>query len=100
MKFKSSAIALAVAGTMAVPMAAQADIYASARIGLENNDTGGVSDLQVRSFGSRFGARGETDLGNGMTGFGRYEWDVDFEDFEGDADDDRIILRSRKDGNA
>jgi len=32
---------------------------------------------------SRFGARGETDLGNGMTGFGRYEWDVDFDSSAG-----------------
>jgi hypothetical protein len=36
MKFKTSAIALAVAGVVATPMAAQADIYASARIGVEN----------------------------------------------------------------
>jgi predicted porin len=27
---------------------------------------------------SRFGAKGETDLGNGLIGFGRYEWGVDF----------------------
>jgi predicted porin len=79
MKFKTTAIAMAVAGTVAAPMAAQADIYASARVGIENADTGGMSDLGVKSFASRFGAKGETDLGNGMTGFGRYEWDVDFD---------------------
>ncbi len=82
MKFKTSAIALAVAGTVAAPVAVQAgadEIYASARVGLWNTDTGGVSDLDVASAASRFGARGETDLGNGMTGFGRYEWDVDFD---------------------
>jgi predicted porin len=79
MKFKTSAIAIAVAGTVAAPMAAQADIYASARVGIESLDTGGVSDLDIHSFASRFGAKGETDLGNGMTGFGRYEWDVDFD---------------------
>jgi len=78
MNFKTSAIALAVAGVVATPMAAQADLYASARVGVENVDTGGISDARVRSFGSRFGVRSETDLGNGMTGFGRYEWDVDF----------------------
>jgi len=87
MKFKTTAIALAVAGTVATPMAAQADLYASARIGVENVDTGGVSDLRMRSFGSRFGVRSETDLGNGMTGFGRFEWDVDFKDHNQDVVD-------------
>jgi len=97
MKFKTSAIALAVAGSVAAPAVVQAgadEIYASARIGLENVDTGGVSDLRVRSFGSRFGMRGETDLGNGMTGFGRYEWDVDFADHNQDSDND-IDIRHR-----
>ena len=72
---------MAVAGTVGAPVVASADgsIYASARVGLEHSDTGDVADLDVRSFASRFGARGETDLGNGMTGFGRYEWDVDLE---------------------
>lgn len=94
MNFKTSAIALAVAGTVATPMAAQADLYASARVGLENVDTAGISDVRMRSFGSRFGVRSETDLGNGMTGFGRYEWDVDFRDNAQDADDD-IDIRHR-----
>ncbi|MDH3762454.1 MAG: porin [Gammaproteobacteria bacterium] len=94
MKFKTSAIALAVAGVVATPMAAQADIYASARVGVESYDTGGVSDFRMRSFGSRFGARSETDLGNGMTGFGRYEWDVDFADHNEDSDND-IDIRHR-----
>lgn len=90
MKFKTSAIALAVAGTVAAPVAVQAgadEIYASVRVGVENVDTGGTSDLRTRSFGSRFGARGETDLGNGLTGFGRYEWDVDFQDHNQDVVD-------------
>ncbi len=81
MKFKTTAIAMAVAGSVAAPVAVQAgadELYASARIGLWNVDTDGINDLEVLSFSSRFGAKGETDLGNGMTGFGRYEWDVDF----------------------
>jgi len=94
MNFKTSAIALAVAGTVATPMAAQADLYASARIGLENVDTAGTSDVRMRSFGSRFGVRSETDLGNGMTGFGRYEWDVDFQSSNTSTNDD-IGLRHR-----
>jgi predicted porin len=79
MNIKYTAIALAVAGTVAAPMAAQAEVYASARVGLVNTDTGGVSELRVRSLASRFGLKSETDLGNGMTGFGKYEWDVDLE---------------------
>ena len=84
MKFKTTAIAMAVASNIAPPVAVQAganELYASARIGVWNVDEGGVNDLEVKSFDSRFGARGETDLGNGLTGFGRYEWDVDENDF-------------------
>jgi predicted porin len=79
MKFKTTAIAMAVAGVVAAPIVAQAEgsTYASARIGVWQQDSGGESELDIRSFSSRFGAKGETDLGNGMTGFGRYEWDVD-----------------------
>jgi len=82
-KIKTTAIAMAVASTVAAPIAVQAgsdEIYASARVGLWNVDTGGVSDLEVRSFDSRFGMRGETDLGNGLTGFGHYEFNVDMND--------------------
>jgi len=87
MKLKTSAIALAVAGSVAAPAVVQADgVYASARVGLWNTDTGGVSELDVRSFSSRFGAKGETDLGNGMIGFGKYEWDVDFNNDNGEDD--------------
>ncbi len=96
MNFNKTALALAVAGiTAAAPIAAQAgvaDIYASVRIGVWNVDkgdtdddgnfTGGsTSDPEVKSFSSRFGVKAETDMGNGMTGFGKYEWDVDESDF-------------------
>ncbi len=94
MKLKTSAIAAAVAGTIATPMAAQADVYASVRVGVENVDTAGISDLRTRSFGSRFGAKGETDLGNGMTAFGQYEWDVDFQSNNLSGNDD-ISIRKR-----
>ena len=101
MKFKTSAIALAVAGTLVAPIAVQAEgsVYASARVGLVATSTDGGKEFtatsptafttsdstsdhdstEIKSMASRFGAKGETDLGNGMTGFGRYEWDVDME---------------------
>jgi predicted porin len=70
---------MAVAGIVAAPVAVQAgadEVYASARVGLKYTDTEGTADFDVKSFASRFGMRGETDLGNGMTGFGRYEFGV------------------------
>ncbi|MCP4767500.1 MAG: porin [Gammaproteobacteria bacterium] len=81
MKFRTTAIAMAVAGIVAAPVAVQAgadEIYASARVGVKYTDFNDQADFDVNSFASRFGARGETDLGNGLTGFGRYEWGVDF----------------------
>jgi predicted porin len=80
MKFKTTAIAMAVAGVVAAPVAVQAgadEVYASARIGVEFTDTGDTADTNIRSYSSRFGAKGETDLGNGLIGYGKYEWDVD-----------------------
>jgi len=96
MNLRKTAIALAVAGTtVAAPMASYAgadEVYASARVGVRHIDTGGLADTEVRSFSSRFGAKGETDLGNGLTGYGRYEWDVDFNN---DAGEDDISVRQR-----
>ena len=80
MKFKTTAIAMAVAGTVAAPVAVQAgadEIYASARVGVEFVDNDGTADTNIRSYSSRFGMKGETDLGNGLIGYGQYEWDVD-----------------------
>ena len=95
MKFKTTAIALAVAGSVAAPVAVQAgadELYASARIGVWDVKSDGQNQIDVRSFSSRFGAKGETDLGNGLTGFGRYEWDVDFNN---DIGEDDISVRHR-----
>ncbi len=96
MKFKTTAIAMAVAGSVAAPVAVQAaadELYASARVGIWNVDQGADNNQwDVRSFSSRFGAKGETDLGNGMSGFGRYEWDVDFNN---DVGEDDISVRHR-----
>jgi len=95
MKFKTTAIALAVAGSVAAPVVVQAaadEIYASARVGVWGVKEAGETQYDVRSFSSRFGAKGETDLGNGLTGFGRYEWDVDFNN---DIGEDDISVRHR-----
>jgi len=85
MNFKKTALLLAMAGITAAPMAAQADVYASARIGLINTDVdGGLNDMDIKGIGSRFGVKSETDLGNGMTGFGKYEWGVNVDGGGGD----------------
>ncbi len=84
MNFNKTAIAMAVAGTVAAPVAVQADpmdIYASVRIGVWSIDEGDVDNIELRSFSSRFGVKAETDLGNGLSAFGQYEWDVDENDF-------------------
>ena len=88
---------MAVAGTVAAPVAVQAgadEVYASARVGVWYKDNDNTADFEVRSFASRFGARGETDLGNGLTGFGRYEWGVDFNG-TGNKPDGSISVRHR-----
>lgn len=77
MKLRTSAIALAVAGIVAAPMAS-ADIgaYGSIRHGLIQTDDGTDTSMDFSQRGSRIGFKGETDLGNGMTAFGKYEWAV------------------------
>jgi len=76
MNFKKTALLLAMAGITAAPMAAQAEVYASARVGLINTDTGGNAEMQVKGMAARMGIKGENDLGNGMTSFGKYEFGV------------------------
>jgi predicted porin len=82
MNLKKTILALAVAGVAAAPMMASAAghgpdsaVYGSLRYGVESVDAGGTSDrvTTLRNFGSRFGIKGETDLGNGMTAFGKWE---------------------------
>ena len=83
---KSSLLALAIAGTLAAP-AVMAEVYMSARLGVDvltNDDADGVNKdgdaLERTTFGnlsSRMGWQGETDLGNGLTGFGKMEVAVD-----------------------
>ena len=82
MKLRQSALALAIAGIMAAPMAVQADsgFYGSVRIGVENVDSGGVTEMSVKNWASRMGFKGEADLGNGMTGYGKYEFSVNNSD--------------------
>lgn len=82
-------IALAVAGILAAPMAAQAataEVYGKVRVsvGVVGNDdaTAGNEDskLSVTSHDSRFGIKGSEDLDNGMKAIYQLETEVDFDD--------------------
>jgi predicted porin len=71
---KSSLLALAIAGTLAAP-AVLAEVYVSARMGVDMN-TSDIDADETTTFGnlsSRLGWKGETDLGNGLTAFGKLE---------------------------
>jgi predicted porin len=81
MNFKKTTLALAMAGIVAAPMIAQAEsgFYGSIRQGIvssSNDAPGSDTSLSIANRGSRLGFAGETDLGNGMTGFGKYEYGV------------------------
>jgi predicted porin len=71
---KSSALALAIAGTLAAP-AVLADVYVSARLGVDytTSDDPALEAMEFGNMSSRIGWRGENDLGNGMTAFGKLE---------------------------
>ena len=77
---KKTAIALAVAAVAAAPLTAQAvETYASVRIGVDVADDGNdltEDQTTIHGFASRLGFKGETDLGNGLTGFGKYEFGI------------------------
>ncbi len=83
-------IALAVAGVLAAPMAAQAaataEVYGKVRVsaGFVGNDdqdaTHEDSKLSVTSHDSRFGVKGAADLDNGMKATYQFETEVDFDD--------------------
>lgn len=81
-------IALAVAGILAAPVAAQAgvEVYGKARlsVGFINNDDTTAnredSKLSISSHASRLGFKGTEDLGNGLKALWQIERSVDFTD--------------------
>lgn len=72
---KSSLLALAIAGTLAAPMVMAEGVYVSARLGLEaiSSDVDANESTKIGNLSSRLGWKDETDLGNGLTAFGRLE---------------------------
>ena len=79
-------IAMAVAGVMAAPMAAQADatIYGKLHTSIDVGDTGGddvgglkASSTYWQSNSSRIGFKGSEDLGGGLSAIWQFESNID-----------------------
>lgn len=81
-------IALAIAGAMAAPLAAQADVtvYGKAHVSIDKQDQqgdNGDDSWKVRSRASRVGVKAAEDLGGGLKGIAQMEWQVDMADTNG-----------------
>jgi predicted porin len=77
---KKSTLALAVAGALALPFAAQADtiLYGSARVSIDYLQVEGDSSAwDVVNNDSRLGVLGSEDLGGGLSAVYQYEFGVD-----------------------
>lgn len=68
--------------------------YASLRIGLQYSDNGDGADADssIENYLSRLGYKTETELENGLTGFGQLEFGIDAEDNDSPDDSTRIRL--------
>ena len=75
---KKHLVAAAVSAAVMAPVGAQAEVTVYGRInnGITFNDPGGTAEstTDVSGFGSRFGFKASSDLGNGLTARGRYEF--------------------------
>ncbi|TXH70086.1 MAG: porin [Thiothrix sp.] len=81
MKLKNLTIAIAMASLAATSFAAQAEdgtsFYGSVRVGINNTDNGVTSTTQFQNWYSRMGFKAETEVADGLKGFGHYEFGVD-----------------------
>ncbi len=113
MRLKTLALSVALATTTAAPILVQAgapELYGSIRYGFQSfeaqntdgNDnvvSGTDRDTNFRNMSSRFGLKGETDVGNGLTGFGKIEFGTNGNDNGGDFVNGRDLyvgLKSKK----
>ena len=98
---KRNLLALAVGAAIAMPGVALADaatIYGRMDLSLDrvtiDKDDNSVnedgSNWEVESHASRFGVKGDADLGSGLKAIYRIEWEVD-----GDGDSERLKQRNR-----
>lgn len=83
-----SAATLAPAAIVTADDHIEKDFYASLRLGIGYTDTDNTDDsADVRTLGSKIGFKGQTEFGDGLKAFGRYEYQVtpDEKDTSGDA---------------
>ncbi|MYD76195.1 MAG: porin, partial [Gammaproteobacteria bacterium] len=77
-----------------IPVGAQADVTVYGRINnaIQFSDPGGSADstTDVSGIASRFGVKASSDLGNGLTAHGRYEFSTTTDKEGGGIDDTRI----------
>lgn len=94
MKLKNLTMAIMVASLGVASIAAQAETsyYGSMRIGIQSVDDGNDTTTSFTNWYSRMGFKGETDLENGLTAFGHYEFSVDTDN----ADNSNGALGTRK----
>ena len=81
---KKSLVAAAVSAAVMMPVGAQADMTVYGRINnaIVLEDKGGMNDstADIQGVGSRFGVKASSDLGNGLTAHGRYEFGTNTDD--------------------
>ena len=91
---KKSLVAAAVSAAVMVPVGAQAEMTVYGRINnaLVLEDEGGTtgSTADIGGVGSRFGVKASSDLGNGLTAHGRYEFGTNTDDGAGGITSTRI----------
>ncbi|MFZ1343638.1 porin [Thiothrix eikelboomii] len=96
MKLKNLTIAIAMASLAATSFAAQAEdgtsFYGSVRVGINSTDNGVASTTQIQNWYSRMGFKAETEVADGLKGFGHYEFGVDTDS----ADNANGALSTRK----
>lgn len=70
--------------------AADVDVYGKANISVQNTDEAGVSEVELKSNASRFGVKGNEDLGDGLKVIYQFEWGVN-----PDSSGDNISARNQ-----
>ena len=91
---KKSLVAAAVSAAVMMPVGAQADVTVYGRVNnaIVLEDKGGMNDstADIRGVASRFGVKASSDLGNGLTAHGRYEFGTNTDDGAGGITSTRI----------